>query len=254
MQEFGIHQCLPVAEGEPDWSIGEPQTVEEYLKRVRYEARKLPDVVTSTIDPQQFDPQQAAASPAAARRADEVAACPLDRKPSIPWVRQFLQQFSSLQQQLQREQELLAGRPGVPALGAGSPSSLDSAAAARQGLHGLSLEDSPSSLMPELEQLRGLDQVRVLRRLEEEMQRVLQSGNLSAGDCALLYALAARVERPLHGGTCALFRSLLRHCARLRAALLHARDPLLPHLNVLIAIAGGYFGQDEELATLWEED
>lgn len=33
-REFGIRQCLPVPEGEPDWE-GEAATVEEYLRRVR---------------------------------------------------------------------------------------------------------------------------------------------------------------------------------------------------------------------------
>ena len=32
---FGIYQCLPVDDEEPDWDSGEPQTVEEYLRRVR---------------------------------------------------------------------------------------------------------------------------------------------------------------------------------------------------------------------------
>ena len=49
------------------------------------------------------------------------------------------------------------------------------------------------------------------------------------------------------------YRALLRHCAALRASLPDARHPLLPHLNVFMVIAGGYFGQDEELAVLWEE-
>lgn len=35
-REFGIYQCLPVDDGEPDWGAGEEaQTVEEYLRRVR---------------------------------------------------------------------------------------------------------------------------------------------------------------------------------------------------------------------------
>ena len=34
-RNFGIYQCLPVDDEEPDWDSGEPQTVEEYLRRVR---------------------------------------------------------------------------------------------------------------------------------------------------------------------------------------------------------------------------
>ena len=34
LQEYGIRQCLPVPEGEPDFD-GEVLTAEEYLRRVR---------------------------------------------------------------------------------------------------------------------------------------------------------------------------------------------------------------------------
>ena len=37
------------------------------------------------------------------------------------------------------------------------------------------------------------------------------------------------------------------------SAPVFVQDPQLPHLNILIAIAGAYFGQDEALAALWEE-
>lgn len=39
-REFGIYQCLPVDDAEPDWESGEAATVEEYLRRVRW---ALPD-------------------------------------------------------------------------------------------------------------------------------------------------------------------------------------------------------------------
>ncbi len=34
-REFGLYQCLPVEPGEPEWDTEEPETVEEYLRRVR---------------------------------------------------------------------------------------------------------------------------------------------------------------------------------------------------------------------------
>ena len=34
-REFGIYQCLPVDDGPPDFDSGEPETAEEYLRRVR---------------------------------------------------------------------------------------------------------------------------------------------------------------------------------------------------------------------------
>ena len=53
-------------------------------------------------------------------------------------------------------------------------------------------------------------------------------------------------------GAMASLRSLLRHCARLRARVTDANDPLLSNLNIIIAITGGYFGQDESMAGIWE--
>lgn len=44
-------------------------------------------------------------------------------------------------------------------------------------------------------------------------------------------------------GAMASLRSLLRHCARLRAGVKDPNDPLLANLNILIAITGGFFGQ-----------
>ena len=34
-RQYGIHQCLPVDDAQPDWAAGEPDSVEEYLRRVR---------------------------------------------------------------------------------------------------------------------------------------------------------------------------------------------------------------------------
>jgi hypothetical protein len=65
-----------------------------------------------------------------------------------------------------------------------------------------------------------------------------------------LFALASRLEKPLHADTAACFRGVLRHCAALRARVADSGDPLLPRLNVLIAVAGAYFGQDEGLVGL----
>lgn len=62
-----------------------------------------------------------------------------------------------------------------------------------------------------------------------------------------LFALAARLEKPLQPDVSAALRSLLRYCAKLRCQLSEASDPLLPQLNVLMTVAGAYFGQDEEL-------
>jgi gem associated protein 2 len=69
-----------------------------------------------------------------------------------------------------------------------------------------------------------------------------------------LFALTAKLDKPIHAETAAALRQMLRHCCHLRAGLQLHDDPLLPLLNILIAISGAYFGQDEEFSGLIESD
>ena len=64
-EEFGLFQALPVIDCGTEASSWEtpPQSVEEYLARVRQEARRLPNVVTSDIDPRRFDARRTNAVP-----------------------------------------------------------------------------------------------------------------------------------------------------------------------------------------------
>lgn len=72
-----------------------------------------------------------------------------------------------------------------------------------------------------------------------------------------LYALLAKIHRPLHPEVLAAIRLLLRYCAEKRANLKEGSNDtaeLLPRLNLLIAISGGYFGQDEQMAAMFDID
>ncbi len=178
---------------------------------------------------------------------------------------------------------------------------------------------------PPLRPAPASPQLQVRRQLHAAIRQVVREEQLDPAAAALLYALSARIEKPLHAGgaaearvglagseaavaarsrvdcattvqitalaglhrlgnpclclllpyplcltctlcctlphplsipagTCALYRQLLRLCASQRAALASAADPALPHLNIMIVVAGAYFGQDEELATMWDDD
>ena len=61
-----------------------------------------------------------------------------------------------------------------------------------------------------------------------------------------IYALTSVLEKPLAMGTAAALRDLLRYCAQQQPA--SAEDAA--RNAVLVAIAGAYFGQDEQLAVL----
>lgn len=97
-------------------------------------------------------------------------------------------------------------------------------------------------------------QLQVRRQLHSAIRAAVREGLLTADSAPALYALSARTEKPLHADTCALYRQLLKLCAAQRAAATGADDPLLPHLNIHIALAGAYFGQDEELAAVWDAE
>jgi survival of motor neuron protein-interacting protein 1 len=290
---FGIYQCLPVDDAEPDWASGEPASVEEYIRRVRAEARALPAVVASAIDPRIFDDRRTPGRHAAlAGVPDDALRDALARaaalEPSPAWACAFLDGFAALRRRLAREEaarapagEEAARAPagggladgaraaalggsarGAPTVGyySGGGGARAGGAAARRAAAALAA-DPPSARMPELAALRGLDAVAVAARLRAAVARAAKPGAggappppLDAGEAARLYALAARVEAPLRAETAAAFSALLRRARAQRDALPGgARDPLLPHLNVLVAVAGGYFGQDAALAAAWEE-
>ncbi|PSC68095.1 Gem-associated 2 [Micractinium conductrix] len=195
--------------------------------------------------------------------ADDTGIQPCDPslKPSAAWIHEFLRQFAQLRRRLQREYELTSGQAAAAPPGTHrlllSQAALEAAAA--EELAALQL-DPPSAAMPELQQLRGLDQVQVRRQLHAAIQSAVQQEALAPEAAASLYALSARMDKPLPAGTSALYRDLLRCCAAQRAALgadgggAAAAHPRLPHLNILIAVVGAYFGQDEELAGMWEGD
>ena len=61
---------------------------------------------------------------------------------------------------------------------------------------------------------------------------------------AWFFALASRVDVPLDADTSAAMRGAARGFAAARAATASEHDPSLPDLQVGLAVAGGYFGQE----------
>ncbi len=86
--------------------------------------------------------------------------------------------------------------------------------------------------------------------LQHQIEALEQQQGIGLGRSRWLFALAARLEKPIHADVGASFRSLYKRCVGWRARLSSAHDPLLPILNVLVAVAGAYFKQDELLAAM----
>ncbi|GAX75712.1 hypothetical protein CEUSTIGMA_g3155.t1 [Chlamydomonas eustigma] len=101
---------------------------------------------------------------------------------------------------------------------------------------------------PLLKTVLAMDQVRVVSLLTWLIQEFQELQYISYTRSQWLFSLAAVLEKPIHCDTGAAFRALLRKCCALRVKAANKSDPQLPILNTLIAVAGGYFGQDEVLS------
>lgn len=60
-----------------------------------------------------------------------------------------------------------------------------------------------------------------------------------------LYALLAKLEKPLKPEMGSLIRNLARTCSTLRSKLASPDDPLLIQLNLFICVVGRYFDQTD---------
>lgn len=221
--EFGLYQCLPVDDAAPNFESAEPLTVEEYLRRVRYEASKLPDVKRSYANIE----QNAASLLGHGVLGSDVATCDPDRKPSIVWVRSFLSQYVSLRKFLEsiRLKGHLASQYGI--------SEFD---------------------LPGIEALFPLGQVELQAMLEDEVGIMQQIDQIEKETFTKLYIILSLIELPCHPDILATIRNLVRCCASMRASEPCPGNEQLSMLNLLMTICGGLYKQDEELATMWDEE
>ena len=95
--------------GAPDFSQAEPQTAEEYLRRVRWEAQRQPKVLTSTIDPRLLVEHRGAApsAPGYGRALQLLPATSPLAMPSKEWENAFASQFADVRLALLRYTERL---------------------------------------------------------------------------------------------------------------------------------------------------
>lgn len=246
-----------------------PADVQEYLWRVRIEAEGIPDVVVSDVDPRQFDAKQTANMPSIPSFADTV-----DEKllPSEQWKSALLADFAELRQLISRWQAL--GPPDTEepeevdddsdtaAFRFNNPSNVTSL---RTDVPQMSDGDGWKAFFfgkpdteavgtpPHLRLLLQFDQVLTRRLLEYHTDWLEDESALSRARGVWIYALLARLDKPVHAGVAATIRQLLRHCWLLRSELSGGADAdvdasqELKALNVLICITGDFFGQLHEL-------
>eukprot|EP01033_Poteriospumella_lacustris_P004499 gene4499-3216_t len=119
--------------------------------------------------------------------------------------------------------------------------------------------DAPEASMDVVEEpdVDGeLDQVLTQRILLYLIDFVEEHG-LRSTVSEWIYALLTRVEKPLHRDVVAALRQLFRRCCKLRAELIEDNNETfsetLASLNLLIAITGNYFGQNEALQSYFSD-
>lgn len=227
--EYGLHQALPVDDTPPDFFSGPPTTPEEYLRRVRHEARQLPDIMTSHVVPDAYNDRRTRVRlPVKPALPD----APEFAQPKREWISQFLRDFAELQGALQCD-DMDCDPRGIESLLAHT--NLGTA--------------HDSTLTAAL--LRSLDQVSTARFLCQRISKVQGSSLLQEQDAMWLYGLLARLEKPVDASVSASMQALYRHLVHLRAKAPDRLAQELPWLNILIVIVGACFGQDEHLAPLY---
>ncbi|KAK1947165.1 Maspardin [Phytophthora citrophthora] len=231
-----------------------PQDVQEYLWRVRLEAEGIPDVVVAPdVDPRQFDAQQTSNMPKL--QAFGLEQTDPARIPDSKWTRGLLADFAELRQLISRWEVI--GPPKaetvqdtdvpVEILRTTVPRMSDEEGWIRFffGKPGTDTSATP----PHLRLLLQFDQV-LTRRLLEYHAAWLSSedmGQVSRARAVWIYALLARLDKPVHANVAATIRQILRCCWTLRCELEAPSEIQLKSLNILIVIAGDFFGQLHDL-------
>lgn len=224
--EFGLYQCLPVDDADPNFESDEPLTVEEYLRRVRYEAKSLPNVTRSAV-PTKREEMSTCSRHAPLGTSLSLVPCDTDRKPSIIWIRSFLSHFVSLRKSLESIR----------------------ASGQRASYCGITEVD-----LPGIDMLLPLGQVQLHDMLESEVNKLKDLDCLDMGRFTIMYIITALIDLPCHPDILATMRKLARYCAAIRAQEPCPGREQLSMLNLMLTICGGLYKQDEELATVWDEE
>jgi len=237
----GLRRQALEVDGEPDFSVGPPMDGFEYLRRVAYEARQTPDIMRAeNFDASAFATTTATTSSLDNARRDEESeySPPPWAKPDREWTRRTVGDFSDLRVHISRALASISKR-GVERL---YPSNRD-----KREWEQFCAETHE----PPLGALLAMDAVtcaHLLRRVCRALcKHDYESEAADGKDIFTLlrwfHALSARVDLPLDADTEASIRSAMKGVARGRASTKSSDDPLIPHLNLAIAVGGGYFKQ-----------
>ncbi|CAH8389825.1 unnamed protein product [Eruca vesicaria subsp. sativa] len=221
-------------EGEPDFESGPPEDGFEYLRRVRWEAKRVPNVKVAKIDESKYiTKEQSVYMP----QIPEIPKCPEHLLPLKEWEDSLLSDFSDLRLALSLDTNECCGDETMP--------SSQSTEYMLMGIFSTRLNTvTDESFGVVVSEIQGMDSVTRVSRLKKRICLVEKESGLQSSDCIWVVALCASVDTPLDGDTCACLRAILRKCASLRALEVEDEQVIIM-ANMLITIAGRYFGQME---------
>ena len=214
----------------------DPQTVEAFVRRMRKESRQLGDVFLADDEAEN-----------SRRRSTESNLPETKETMPVEWARSVLADFSDLR--LALEAHAAAGVGGKSGPRMPVPRLKDS-----RGWHRFCFGDTeacpdssddeesetvetPRGTLPSVRLLLQFDFV-MTQRLVAMHARWLDSCSLSHNRALWLYALLARLHKPLHRDTCAVLRQLVKRLLALRDS---CEEPAA--LSALLVLAGRYFDQ-----------
>lgn len=238
MDEF-LHKALYVEETDEDIDFETaPSTGQEYLRRVMVESRKCDAVVVADMTGKKLKAQTVLYT-----TDSGCPAAPPGFLPSEEWEKFQVSEFSSIRNQMtqylaKQKQQGIKIKPSIT-LPSGDKEKEWSILC-----FGNPDDKECSGTPPMLPIILSLNQFMVETLLEYNVQW-LEETSFSQQRGQWLYALLAKLEKPLKPEMCSLIRTLARLCSTFRANLASAEDPLLPQLNLFICLVGRYFDQTD---------
>ncbi|CAN6830643.1 unnamed protein product [Brassica oleracea var. botrytis] len=214
-------------DGEPDFESGPPEDGFEYIRRVRWEAKRVPNIKVAKIDESKYIPkEQSVYMP----QIPEIPKCPEHLLPLKEWEDSLLSDFSHLRLALSQDETM---------------SSSQSIEYMLMGMFTTRLNTvADESFGVVVSEIQGMDSVTRVSRLKKKICLVEKESGLQRSDCIWVVALCASVDTPLDGDSCACLRAILRKCASVRVVEVEDEQVIIM-ANMIITIAGRYFGQME---------
>jgi len=243
MDEF-LRKALYVEDdGDVDFDTA-PASGQDYLKRVIIEARKCEPVVTANIDSKKLKTQTI--------QYTNDSGCPPAPEEYLPtkeWQQDQIGHFSELRTKL--VQYIAHSKKSGKAARPKNLPSIDKEEEWSDFCYGTASASDETCITPDrkgtpplVSIIISLNQYQVETLLEYNI-RWLEEKEFSQQRGQWLYALLAKLEKPLIPEVCSLLRDLARICSTARADIPSQESPLLPQLNLLICLVGRYFDQSD---------